>query len=199
MSLRRTLSGFASTTSSAAAFPFPTHPRPTAHQIFHLSPNATCKEIKARCNENHSRPLTLLNFFRPDYDLVRVHHPDSSHCKLLPHSERQSRFQAITAAYETLLRGSLAGPPPNSWRPSGAARTPRRYTGYQNDRTYSYPNTASWNYNTDESWKDWLIVITGVFVRSRPPSSFLFRCCTPQCTDFGCRSLTGFVPLPICA
>ncbi|KAF8329366.1 uncharacterized protein EI90DRAFT_3062388 [Cantharellus anzutake] len=29
--------------------PFPTHPRPTPHQIFHLPHGATAAEIKSRC------------------------------------------------------------------------------------------------------------------------------------------------------
>ena len=37
----------ASTTTTH--FPFPTHPRPTPHQIFHLAPNASQSDIKARC------------------------------------------------------------------------------------------------------------------------------------------------------
>lgn len=30
-------------------YPYPTHPKPTPHQIFHLAPGATQKEIKERC------------------------------------------------------------------------------------------------------------------------------------------------------
>lgn len=35
--------------TSAGAYPFPTHARPTPHQIFHLPIGATQKDIKARC------------------------------------------------------------------------------------------------------------------------------------------------------
>lgn len=30
-------------------YPYPTHPKPTPHQIFHLGPGATQDEIKKRC------------------------------------------------------------------------------------------------------------------------------------------------------
>jgi len=41
--------------------PFPTHPRPTPHQIFHLPPTATSAEIKSRY-----------------YELMKLYHPDSA-------------------------------------------------------------------------------------------------------------------------
>ena len=33
-------------------YPYPTHPKPTPHQIFHLSPGATQNEIKKRCTSS---------------------------------------------------------------------------------------------------------------------------------------------------
>ena len=32
-----------------SSYPYPTHPKPTPHQIFHLSPGASQDEIKKRC------------------------------------------------------------------------------------------------------------------------------------------------------
>ena len=37
-----------------------------------------------------------------DYDLVRIYHPDSPHCRIVPPAERRMRFQAIAAAYDAL-------------------------------------------------------------------------------------------------
>src|SRR5258708_3703540 len=40
----------ATATATASEYiPFPTHPRPTPHQIFHLPQTATDAEIKSRC------------------------------------------------------------------------------------------------------------------------------------------------------
>ncbi|THU89525.1 hypothetical protein K435DRAFT_781561 [Dendrothele bispora CBS 962.96] len=74
--------------ASSSSFPFPSHPRPTPHEIFHLSYSASQQDIKARY-----------------YELVRAYHPDSPSCRLLPPSECHRRFQAITAAYDSLRRG----------------------------------------------------------------------------------------------
>lgn len=46
-------------------YPYPTHPRPTPHQIFHLSPGATQDEIKKRCtflNSNLVFPFMFIFF-----------------------------------------------------------------------------------------------------------------------------------------
>jgi len=84
-------------------YPYPTHPKPTPHQIFHLSPGATQDEIKKRY-----------------YDLVRTHHPDSSHARLSTYNsaEAHSRFRSIKAAYDflqgrTLSPDANAAPPPS--------------------------------------------------------------------------------------
>ncbi|KAL1661189.1 hypothetical protein GGF50DRAFT_61643 [Schizophyllum commune] len=67
---------FSTTPPRENAYPFPTNPRPTPHQIFHLPVTATQKEIKARY-----------------YDLVRLHHPDSHNCRHMTPAERHRRFQ----------------------------------------------------------------------------------------------------------
>lgn len=41
---------------------------------------------------------------KEDYDLVRVHHPDSPHGRDIPQKLRHARFQNITRAYD-VLRG----------------------------------------------------------------------------------------------
>ncbi|KAF7966303.1 hypothetical protein HWV62_39197 [Athelia sp. TMB] len=77
---------FASTSSSPASpFPYPAHPNPKPHEIFHLPDKASQPEIKARY-----------------IDLVRAHHPDSAQCRHVPAHERHARFQAVAAAYDHL-------------------------------------------------------------------------------------------------
>ncbi|KAI6041878.1 hypothetical protein EDC04DRAFT_2664698 [Pisolithus marmoratus] len=84
--LRRTLldSRYAST-SCTGQYPFPTHRNPTPEEIFHLPPNASQAQIKARY-----------------YELVKLYHPDSAHAKSISHTERTSRFQAFQRAYDML-------------------------------------------------------------------------------------------------
>ncbi|KAJ7583664.1 hypothetical protein C8J56DRAFT_954644 [Mycena floridula] len=77
---------------STGQFPFPATERPSPHQIFHLSHNASQEEIKKRY-----------------YELVRMHHPDSSLDKTLSSAQKHVRFQAITAAYDTLRSSRTRG------------------------------------------------------------------------------------------
>ncbi|KAK2463038.1 hypothetical protein APHAL10511_004693 [Amanita phalloides] len=82
-----TASSSASASGNTQRFLFPTHPSPTPHQIFHLPCRASQRDIKSRY-----------------YELVRIYHPDSPHCRMVPHAERHARFQAIATAYD-VLRG----------------------------------------------------------------------------------------------
>ncbi|KAF8159201.1 hypothetical protein B0H34DRAFT_655042 [Crassisporium funariophilum] len=77
-------------------FPYPKNANPTPHQIFHLNMGASQAEIKARY-----------------YDLVRTHHPDSFHTRLIHPSEAHARFRSIQAAYD-FLRGRTLSPNPNA-------------------------------------------------------------------------------------
>ncbi|KAF8444656.1 hypothetical protein L210DRAFT_3394257 [Boletus edulis BED1] len=73
--------------TSSNPYPYPTHPNPQPHQIFHLPRSATQKQIKERY-----------------YDLVRIYHPDSPMARTFPTDTAQVRFQAISKAYD-LMRG----------------------------------------------------------------------------------------------
>ncbi|EGO22532.1 hypothetical protein SERLADRAFT_395912, partial [Serpula lacrymans var. lacrymans S7.9] len=92
LSVQRRLAHTVPNTSPSTHFPFPAHARPTPHQIFHLPLGASEADIKSRY-----------------YDLVRTHHPDSTFCRDLSPSERHSRFQAITAAYDSLRGKARSG------------------------------------------------------------------------------------------
>ena len=92
-------------------FPYPLHPRPTPYQIFHLPRGASQKQVKTRCKffrprlRSLSRRLTFSKrCFSKDYELVRVHHPDSPHSRAsdLPTRIRDERFSAIKDAYDVL-------------------------------------------------------------------------------------------------
>lgn len=92
-------------TNTNNLFPFPTNPRPSPHQIFHLSRGASQSDVKARY-----------------YDLVRHHHPDSQHARSLPPAEAHARFQAINSAYD-FLRGRASShlPGRTTWGPNAHA------------------------------------------------------------------------------
>lgn len=125
---------FLSTSSiacAAALYPFPTHPRPTPHQIFHLPSNASQKDIKARY-----------------YELVRLHHPDSAQARSLPPGVAHSRFNSITSAYD-VLRGKTSAHSDDPLR-NEIARRRRHYNtaaaGYHGYRTH-----AGWSgYSSEE-------------------------------------------------
>ncbi|KAH7925308.1 hypothetical protein BV22DRAFT_993851, partial [Leucogyrophana mollusca] len=151
----------ASTDSSGthghARFPFPLHPRPTPHQIFHLPLGASQADIKGRY-----------------YDLVRMHHPDSAHTRNLPPSERHARFQAITAAYETLCGKGKFHTHGNAQdyemhqqlRRRRASMRRRAGMDYDFDFPHHHhPHGKEWTASADERWKDWtLVTVAMVFL-----------------------------------
>ena len=99
-------------------FPYPSHPRPSPYQIFHLPTGASQKQVKARCEPLQPkgvitvRRLTFSSVLRKDYELVREHHPDSSYSRAsdLPKRIRDERFSAIKDAYD-VLAGKRPGDP----------------------------------------------------------------------------------------
>ncbi|KAI0308705.1 hypothetical protein OF83DRAFT_1041656, partial [Amylostereum chailletii] len=139
----------ASTTSQS--YPFPTHPNPTAHQIFHLSPGAPKADVKARY-----------------YDLVRRHHPDSPLCRDVPPEVRHARFQAITAAYEKLSGRSpmstAFGTSDPYWEE--VERRRRQHARRQEyRRRHPRPAEATLNTEADDLWKDRVLMGVGLVVR----------------------------------
>ncbi|OJA13168.1 hypothetical protein AZE42_06224 [Rhizopogon vesiculosus] len=146
-------------TVSGTQYPFPQHPRPTPHQIFHLSYGASQADIKSRY-----------------YELVREHHPDSAHAQHIPPSERHSRFQAITAAYETLTGKSglqfgsgPRGSPSDVYMYEELMRRRRahhRSAGMDFDHEHPFGFASgtpgrNWTAKPDERWKDWSIIFVG--------------------------------------
>ena len=169
-------------------YPYPTHAKPTPHQIFHLSPGATQDEIKKRCRSsihNLSFPLdsNSLPQSTTDYDLVRTHHPDSFHSRLSTHNsaEAHSRFRSIKAAYD-FLQGRTLSPDPNATPPPSPqnfdpylhelARRRRAYNASRNGDSFGRsewtkgfgapkPERGEWNENGK---KERLILLCGVVV-----------------------------------
>lgn len=104
-------------TKSTHPFPFPTSSSPTPHEIFHLSPGCTQKEIKARY-----------------YELARIYHPDSQHIKDLPDSLRHDRFGAVSKAYDILRGHSSAHQTPNGASFDQELARRARHSSYSNAR-----------------------------------------------------------------
>ena len=107
-------------------YPFPTHPNPTPSQIFHLPTNASPEAIKTRCIPMFLRAVTSAKYKPPDYELVKIYHPDVMVASLSqcspPSGEQgttssedltseiaQARFQAVTKAYHSLRKGKAKG------------------------------------------------------------------------------------------
>ncbi|KAJ4487902.1 hypothetical protein J3R30DRAFT_3432160 [Lentinula aciculospora] len=148
--------------NSSPDFPFPTQPRPSPYEIFHLPYGCNQQQIKERY-----------------YDLVRQYHPDSPSCRLTPPSERHARFQAIRAAYDSLRKGDKIGLRNAHLFDEYADEIARRKNIFYKHQQYRNrgPNVAKgyepryeWNSNADDRWKDHMIlgfgivsIIVGVF------------------------------------
>lgn len=188
--LRSPIHFFRLASTSANPYPYPSHRSPTPHQIFHLPHNASKADVKARCKcmmhlllfrlkvpdceiFRHGLP-TGLSF--PDYDLVRIYHPDSIVNRAVAPETAQARFQSISVAYDVLrgkrrVAGSLAEDPEHT-----------ATTGAVHD--YHELSTAMWrakqrrraelNFGIDERWKERLflgaVLLVGHFaILSRTP------------------------------
>ncbi|PVF98729.1 hypothetical protein CPB86DRAFT_704610 [Serendipita vermifera] len=72
-------------TQQQLKYPFPSRANPTAHEIFHLSPDASGADIKKRY-----------------FELVRIYHPDTAQSQGITLEQAEARFHAITQAYNAL-------------------------------------------------------------------------------------------------
>lgn len=136
--------------SNTNPYPFPTSSNPSPYQVFHLLPGASAAEIKQRCKHMPMHLGRNLPDVCPDYELVKLYHPDAVEPQRSPGQEdataRHARFQAITAAYDKL---QMAADPAlfleEERKQQDAARAARRR------REVDLPN------GFDERWKDRLI------------------------------------------
>ncbi|KAK7676634.1 hypothetical protein QCA50_020377 [Cerrena zonata] len=134
-------------------YPFPTHARPTPHQIFHLPTTATKQDVKSRY-----------------YDLVRIHHPDSPHCRHLDSAIRHAQFQSIRSAYDYLMGRGFT--PSGSYDPAfseldrirRAQEAHRRARARRREAEFAdgFGRKREWEASADDRWKDRMIFFTGV-------------------------------------
>lgn len=125
---------------------------------------------------------TSLFNLNEDYDLVRIHHPDSVHSRLLSPSVRHARFQSITSAYD-ILRGKSQNSPHSGVDPysSEVHRRKHFYQAHHDRRAeYAYPG-REWTASPDDRWKDRVIIIVGLVVSTLKYSHLLV---TVWCLSF---------------
>jgi len=123
------------TNSSANPYPYPSNSNPTPHQIFHLPPNTSQKEVKSRY-----------------YELVRIYHPDSPVARAYPPDVSEARFHAISASYD-VLRGRRATLDPDS--PDAAPHPRVDLHALWRARQYRREDPLE---PVDERWKDGIIL-----------------------------------------
>lgn len=113
-----------------------------------------------------------------DYDLVRIYHPDSPHCRTLSQEERHSRFQTIAAAYDALRgKGKFGGgrtyctddpfEAELTRRRNAFWAHPSRQPGYAEHFAQQQRAKDTWSSsNREDSLKDYIIIIFGVLVNN---------------------------------
>ncbi|KIK57770.1 hypothetical protein GYMLUDRAFT_45961 [Collybiopsis luxurians FD-317 M1] len=149
-------SNIRSISSHPNSFPFPAHlTNPTPYEIFHLPYGCTQQQIKERY-----------------IDLVRLYHPDSPSCRLVPPTERHARFQAIRAAYDALRKADKLGLRNAHMFQDYAEEIARRKNVFHRQQLYrnrgpnvhrrEYEPRYEWNSNADDRWKDRMIIGFGV-------------------------------------
>ncbi|KAI0256110.1 hypothetical protein BJV78DRAFT_1169288 [Lactifluus subvellereus] len=135
-----------STASGVNPYPYPSNLNPTPHQIFHLPPSASQKEVKARY-----------------YELVRIYHPDSPVARAYPPEVSEAQFHAISVSYD-ILRGRRAALDPDSSHATSHARVDLHALWRMKQHHHQDPMGP-----IDDRWKDGiilgsLIVALGAFV-----------------------------------
>lgn len=107
-----------------------------------------------------------------DYELVRVHHPDSPQCRDLPANVRRARFQSISHAYD-VLRGKQTQHRTRDpvWeelerrrRYSRRADTAFHHGAFDYQYTYSNATKKDFGATGDDRWKDRVIIFVGLVV-----------------------------------
>ena len=110
--------------------------------------------------------FTEMSTLLQDYELVRIHHPDSIHGRSIPPRLRHARFQSVTAAYDA-LRGKRA---PSNVDPytEEILRRKRAYHAHYGHRPRAehayYGGRHNWHASADDRWKDRIILIVGITV-----------------------------------
>ena len=121
--------------------------------------------------------LTRSSFFAPpDYELVRVYHPDCSAARALLPSTSHSRFQAISDAYATLLGKPSARVSSRTWnrdKPYEEELRRRRRAQWRASASsdeFGYEGygagATSWPNENKEKWDRGVLVFILVFVNT---------------------------------
>lgn len=115
----------------------------------------------------------------PDFDLVRLYHPDKAGLSVSP-EVAHAQFQAITSAYDA-LRGKtpLGSVPSTSGGVDSTYQSTAAWRAMRNRRQELYSSGAA-----DDSWKDKIIVMGVVGVRY----NFLLKCSSIE-FRFSCGGL----------
>jgi hypothetical protein len=104
-----------------------------------------------------------------DYELARTFHPDSPASQALSSSVRHARFHAVTRAYD-ILRGRSNAHLGNDLYNAELSRRRQqhvhRHVYYQ--RASSESEEAGGMNGADDAWKDQVIIIVGLAVRTSP-------------------------------
>lgn len=107
-----------------------------------------------------------------DYELVRTFHPDSPASRALPSSVRHSRFHAVSRAYDILRGKSHARLGQGRTDDVYTAELARRRRQHAQRQAYSgraapgYASEAEFASAADDAWKDQLIIVVGLIVRT---------------------------------
>ncbi|KAE9409692.1 hypothetical protein BT96DRAFT_970027 [Gymnopus androsaceus JB14] len=144
---------FISSSPSSGSFRFPNHPNPSPYEVFHLPYGCNQQQIKERY-----------------YELVRIYHPDKVGASMSSEAAH-ARFQAITAAYDSLRKGGRIGLKNAHMFDEYADEIARRKNIFYKHNQFRNrgPNPArgyeprySWNSNADDRWKDQMILAFGI-------------------------------------
>ena len=158
--------------------PLPRHllspSQPTAtrlHTRSFISPQAPPKPTSkpdVRLSVYAPPPRSLANICISDYELARTFHPDAPAAQALPATVRHARFHAVTRAYDV-----LRGKPHTSLDDGGTYTAELARRRRQQAQRQAYRRRAAADFaetvgvgGADEAWKDQLIIIVGLAVRT---------------------------------
>jgi hypothetical protein len=98
-----------------------------------------------------------------DYELARTFHPDSPAAQALPATVRHARFHAVTRAYD-VLRGKKHSLTADD-ESAELARRRRQRQVYRQRAAADFAEAAGVG-GADEAWKDQVIIVFGLAVRT---------------------------------
>lgn len=135
--------------------------------------------------------FTEISTLSQDYELVRIHHPDSIHGRSISPRLRHARFQCITAAYDA-LRGKRAHANVDPYTEEILRRKRAYYAHYGHrpraEHAY-YGGRHNWHASVDDRWKDRIILAVGITV-----CTFLYSLAIGGCESASAGPCRGDCP-----